>query len=31
MDDYIDTNVLGDDERFAIGQRVPRSQDEPVQ
>jgi carbon-monoxide dehydrogenase large subunit len=27
MDDYIDPTVLGPDERFAIGQPVPRSED----
>jgi len=27
MDDNIDPNGLGDDERFAIGQPVPRSKD----
>jgi carbon-monoxide dehydrogenase large subunit len=27
MDDYIDLSALGDDERFAIGQPVPRSED----
>src|SRR5881275_3055178 len=27
MDDYVDTAVLGTDDRFAIGQPVPRSED----
>src|SRR5580658_717552 len=27
MDDYIDPTILGPDERFAIGQPVPRSED----
>src|SRR5207302_6176853 len=27
MDDYVDTAVLGIDDRFAIGQPVPRSED----
>ena len=27
MDDYIDPSILGTDDRFAIGQPVPRSED----
>src|SRR6266550_7923751 len=27
MDDYVDTAVLGTEDRFAIGQPVPRSED----
>src|SRR5438045_4842569 len=27
MDDYIDPTILGTDDRFAIGQPVPRSED----